>query len=91
MAELPPLVMHDFNRYLHMDRLLKLLSGYDYEIDDFSSIYYLGSRILREIVTPPQDNNFLGEINTIFSDIEKKFSTTSLGTGIQNLVIIRKL
>lgn len=92
MVRLPPLRMHDFNRYLYIDKLCDFLEekGLNYKIEDFSSLYYLGSRVLREIVTPAQDNDFRGPMNQLFSDIEKKYNAGVLGIGIQNLVVIDK-
>ena len=91
MKNLAPLVEHDFNRYLKISILeahLKLL-GLTYKIEDFSSIYYLGSRFLRELVTNPEDYpGFTNPINELFYNIEKKFSGG--GMGIQQAVVIRK-
>ena len=52
LKNLPPLVEHDFNRYLKLSALEVYLRkfGLNYQIEDFSSIYYLGSRFLRELV-----------------------------------------
>lgn len=90
-GNLPPLVEHDFNRYLKLNILeehfkkLKL----NYRIDDFSSIYYLGSRFLRELVTDPSAyQGFTNPINKIFYEIEKQFSGG--GLGIQQAFIITK-
>lgn len=91
LKNLPPLVEHDFNRYLKISALdahLKKL-GLNYQVDDFSSIYYLGSRFLRELVTDPSAYpGFTNPINKIFYEIEKQFSGG--GMGIQQAVIIKK-
>jgi len=91
LKQLPPLVEHDFNRYLKKQRVedhLRSLS-LQYEIEDFSSIYYLGSRFLRELVTDPSAYpGFTNPINEIFFKIEREFSGG--GFGIQQAVIIKK-
>jgi len=91
ICHLPALVEHDFNRYLKMSVLERHLCelGYPYEINDFSSIYYLGSRLLREMVTDPHDYpGFSNPINKMFFEIERQFSGG--GFGIQQAVVIRK-
>jgi ubiquinone/menaquinone biosynthesis C-methylase UbiE len=91
LARLPPLVEHDFNRYLKIFRLEEYLNKLElnYSIDDFSSIYYIGSRFLRELVTDADAYpGFSNPINKIFYEIEKEFSGG--GFGIQQAVIIRK-
>jgi ubiquinone/menaquinone biosynthesis C-methylase UbiE len=88
---LPPLVEHDFNRYLKKQNLEKLLNDewVRFEIIDFSSIYYLGSRFLRELVTKVEDYpGYTNPINEIFYNIEKDYSGG--GFGIQQAFIIYK-
>jgi ubiquinone/menaquinone biosynthesis C-methylase UbiE len=91
LKNLDPLVEHDFNRYLKLTVLeahLKKL-GLSYQIEDFSSIYYLGSRFLRELVTDPAAYpGFTNPINKMFFEIEKQFSGG--GMGIQQAFIIKK-
>jgi ubiquinone/menaquinone biosynthesis C-methylase UbiE len=91
LKNLPPLVEHDFNRYIKREKLEKYLKGKDieYSIIDFSSIYYLGSRFLRELVTKPDDYpGYSNPINKIFYEIEKDFSGG--GFGIQMAYVINK-
>ena len=91
LTNLPPLVEHDFNRYLKLSALEKYLKelGVSYQIEDFSSIYYLGSRFLRELVTiPTAYPGFTNPINKIFFDIEKEFSGG--GMGVQQAIVITK-
>jgi ubiquinone/menaquinone biosynthesis C-methylase UbiE len=91
LKNLPPLVEHDFNRYLKMPRLEALLDkkGLKWQLEEFSSIYYLGSRFLRELVTNPSDYpGYSNPINGIFYDIEKQFSGG--GFGIQQAYIVTK-
>ena len=91
LKNLVPLVEHDFNRYLKLSAIKSLLNqcNLDYQIDDFSSIYYLGSRFLRELVTDPADYpGFSNPINKLFYEIEKQYSGG--GFGVQQSVIIKK-
>lgn len=91
LKALTPLVEHDFNRYIKISSLELHLREIrlEYEIDDFSSIYYLGSRFLRELVTNPADyEGFSNPINKIFFEIEKQFSGG--GFGVQQAVVIKK-
>jgi ubiquinone/menaquinone biosynthesis C-methylase UbiE len=88
---LPSLVEHDFNRYLKRDRLHNLLKewGHSYQAIDFSSIYYLGSRFLRELVTNPSDYpGYSNPINALFYDIERQYSGG--GMGVQQLYVLEK-
>lgn len=91
LRQLPPLVEHDFNRYLKLARVEEFLrgKGLDFRVVDFSSIYYLGSRFLRELVTDPAAYpGFTNPINKIFFEIEKEFSGG--GFGIQQAVVVTK-
>lgn len=91
LKQLPPLVEHDFNRYLKKQKLETFLKdlGVQFIVEDFSSIYYLGSRFLRELVTDsPSYPGFTNPINEIFYNIEKNFSGG--GFGIQQAYIIEK-
>jgi ubiquinone/menaquinone biosynthesis C-methylase UbiE len=90
LVQLPPLVEHDFNRYLKRPALETLLAeaGLEYEVKDFSSVYYLGSRFLRELVTVPEDYpGYSNPINRIFFDIAREYSGG--GFGIQMAYVIR--
>jgi len=91
LKQLEPLVEHDFNRYLKMKRLEVFLRelNLDYEVVDFSSIYYIGSRFLRELVTDPAAYpGYSNPINEIFYKIERDFSGG--GFGIQQAIIVKK-
>ncbi len=91
LKQLSPLVEHDFNRYLKKNKFEKYLKnkGLIYDCIDFSSIYYLGSRFLRELVTNPSDYpGFSNPINKIFYEIETQFSGG--GFGIQQAYIVKK-
>jgi|WetSurMetagenome_2_1015567.scaffolds.fasta_scaffold39707_2 ubiquinone/menaquinone biosynthesis C-methylase UbiE len=91
LKQLPPLVEHDFNRYLKLSKVEEFLraKGLAYQVLDFSSLYYLGSRFLRELVTDPcLYPGFSNPINKIFYEIEKDYSGG--GFGIQKAVVITK-
>lgn len=91
LKSLAPLVEHDFNRYLKQNYLEEYFcsEGIQFEVVDFSSIYYLGSRFLREIVTNPEDHpGYSNPINEIFYNIEKDYSGG--GFGIQQAYVIQK-
>lgn len=89
---LPPLVEHDFNRYLKKNKLTILLHNLGlkgFERVDFSSVYYLGSRFLRELVTDVNAfEGYSNPINEIFYNLEKDYSGG--GFGIQQAYIIKK-
>ncbi len=88
---LKALVEHDFNRYLKKDKLNNFLNSLNLKFKnlDFSSIYYLGSRFLREIVTDFESYpGYSNPINKIFYDIEKKYSGGDF--GIQQAYVIKK-
>jgi ubiquinone/menaquinone biosynthesis C-methylase UbiE len=91
LRQLPPLVEHDFNRYIKKSNLEAFLNSknIEFEVNDFSSVYYLGSRFLRELVTNPADYpGYSNPVNKIFYEIEKEFSGG--GFGIQQAYIITK-
>ncbi len=91
ILDLKPLVQHDFNKYLGKGELEKLLNelNYSYENIDYSSIYYMGSRIIREIIN---DNNDLKKYDNILNEdffkIQKKYQGGNV--GIQQAYIIKK-
>lgn len=91
LKQLPPLVEHDFNRYIKKQNLEEFLrsKGLAFEVDEFSSVYYLGSRFLRDLVTDiSRYPKFTNPINKIFYEIEKEFSGG--GFGIQQAYIVTK-
>jgi ubiquinone/menaquinone biosynthesis C-methylase UbiE len=91
LKNLSPLEEHDFNRYLKKEKLEKYLSErkYKFEMVDFSSVYYLGSRFLRDLVTTIDNYpGYTNPVNKIFYDIEKEFSGG--GFGIQVAYVIEK-
>jgi ubiquinone/menaquinone biosynthesis C-methylase UbiE len=89
IVKLSPLEEHDFNRYLKKSKLEKFLKDENlsfYNID-FSSLYYLGSRLVRELVTDiDKYEGYSNPVNGIFYELEKEFSGG--GFGIQQAYII---
>ena len=91
LKSLPSLVEHDFNRYIKKERLEEFLKSKNIAFDavDFSSVYYLGSRFLRELVTNIDDyEGYSNPINQIFYELEKEYSGG--GFGIQQAYIVTK-
>lgn len=91
LSGLEPLVEHDFNRYLKISKVMKLMHELEltYEIVDFSSIYYIGSRLLRELVTDFEKyEGFTNPINEIFANIQRGYSGG--GMGVQQAIVITK-
>lgn len=91
LVNLKPLVEHDFNRYFKKYKIEELMKelNLEYDIIDFSSIYYLGSRFLRELVTDTEKyEGFTNPINEIFANIQKDYKGG--GMGIQQAIVITK-
>jgi ubiquinone/menaquinone biosynthesis C-methylase UbiE len=91
LRNLEPLVEHDFNRYLKISKLEELLNKKNLKFmkDDFSSVYYLGSRFLRELISKIEDYpGYSNPINKIFYELEKSYSGG--GFGIQMIYVIEK-
>lgn len=87
LCGLDVLVEHDFNRYLKLSKLkdyLKIL-GRSFSIEDFSGVYYLGSRVLRELVTDHEMyEGYSNPINQTFAEIKYPGG----GFGVQQLVVV---
>jgi ubiquinone/menaquinone biosynthesis C-methylase UbiE len=82
---------HDFNRYIKKYRIEKFLSdnGLEYQNIDFSSIYYLGSRVMRDLLTNPSDyEGYSNPVNKDFYELELKYSGSNI--GIQQIYVISK-
>jgi len=91
LKNLPSLIEHDFNRYIKKSKLEKYFSENKiaFENLDFTSVYYLGSRFLRELVTQPElYPGYSNPINELFFQIEQKFSGG--GFGIQQAYVVKK-
>lgn len=91
IENLPPLAEHNFNRYLKKNYLEIFLKekNLSYQVNVFSSVYYLGSRFLRELVTHPSDYpGYTNPVNEDFYHLEKKYSGGNF--GIQQAYIVVK-
>lgn len=84
---LPPLEEPDFNLYLKTGRMFKALSDYNFRVDDFSSVYYFGSRLLRECVTVVSKYpGYSNPVNKEFYDLAQKYKGG--GFGIQMACVV---
>ncbi|MCH7592356.1 MAG: class I SAM-dependent methyltransferase [Planctomycetes bacterium] len=91
LESLPALAENDHNRYLKKSYLEDFLAfeNIPYELEDFSSIYYLGSRFLRELISDPDESSgYSSPVNELFYGIEREFSGG--GFGIQQAYVICK-
>ncbi len=91
VAQLDPLVEHDFNRYIKKSRLEAFFTqnGLEYECNDFSSLYYIGSRLMRELATDyKQYKGYENPINDDFYELELKYSGGDF--GIQQAYVVKK-
>ena len=89
---LSSLVEHDFNRYLKQSRLESWLETrqYSYDLVEFSSLYYLGTRLARELATAHESfPGYSNPINTEFANLARKYPRCG-GVGVQQLVVISK-
>jgi ubiquinone/menaquinone biosynthesis C-methylase UbiE len=88
IAGLEPLVEHDFNRYLKYRKLVSFLNdqGFRHSTIEFTSTYYFGTRILRELVT--QDNSYESNFNRYFFELAREFEGGNF--GIQKLFLIER-
>lgn len=91
LVNLAPLVEHDFNRYIKKSRLEQFLTDkeIDYENVDYTSLYYLGSRLLRELITDSSTfPGYSNPVNREFFNLEQQYSGG--GFGIQQIYCIVK-
>jgi hypothetical protein len=89
---LQALVEHDFNRYLKQTRLEDWLTtrNLQYKIIEFSSMYYLGTRVARELATDHESfAGFSNPINSEFGRLARMYPRCG-GVGVQQLVVIVK-
>lgn len=89
IAGLNPLYEHDFNCYLKECLLETYLeeSGLSYAVRKFSSLYYLGTRLIREL-NPALPQGFDKDINKDFFSLSLKYDAGDF--GIQKQYIINK-
>jgi len=91
IAGLDPLEEHDFNRYIKKYKLEDFAKSLNLSFHniDFSSVYYLGTRFIRELATDYKSyEGFSNPINFDFFKLERKYSGG--GFGIQQAYIIKK-
>lgn len=92
LMRLEPLVEHDFNRYLKKSVLEAWLKDRKlrFQNDEFSSVYYLGSRVLREFLQEEElpYGDYSSPVNKAFYELEQKFSGGK--TSVQQAYIIEK-
>jgi ubiquinone/menaquinone biosynthesis C-methylase UbiE len=91
LKQLPSLVEHDFNRYIKKEKLENYFrsKNISFECNDFSSLYYLGSRFLRELITDPSKYpGYSNPVNKEFYELEKEYSGG--GFGIQQAYVVKK-
>jgi len=91
LAGLDSLVEHDFNRYIKKERMEAFMTelGFQFACVDFSSVYYIGSRFLRELTTDYKSfEGYSNPINAEFYELERKYSGGNF--GIQQAYVIRK-
>jgi len=84
IAGLDLLVEHDFNRYIKEDKLRILLKDYNFTICNYSSVYYLGTRFVREIICDYK--SYTNPINTMFFNLSDELQGGDF--GIQKMCII---
>jgi ubiquinone/menaquinone biosynthesis C-methylase UbiE len=92
LLDLPPLVEHDFNRYLKKGRLDAWLEQQRlaFEVEEFSSVYYLGSRCLREYFEGSDivQSTYDLPLNRTFYELERRYSAN--GVSVQQAYVISK-
>lgn len=96
LFSLKPLIENDFNRYLKKEKFENFLKEKKLSFinEDFSALYYIGSRCLREVFTSftEYDNPFNGVFydleKSCFYDLEKVYS--GYGAGVLQLYAIDK-
>lgn len=92
LKQMPPLIEHDFNRYLKKEKLETYLKQkrWEFLVEDFASVYYLGTRFLRDILLDklPPVGDYNSPVNKAFYELEKQFSGG--GFGIQQAYVITK-
>ena len=92
LMKLSPLYEHDFNRYIKKQKLEAFLQGkgLSFTVDEFSSVYYLGSRVMQELLLDkmPPFGDYSSPVNKAFYELEKQFSGG--GLSVQQAYIIKK-
>lgn len=90
VAGLAPLCEHDFNRYLKEGRLASWLKtkGLSFSVRPFSGLYYVGTRLLRELVCDERIEGYRSPLHDAFLDIERRYDVAPF--SVQQAVIIER-
>lgn len=90
LVSLPFLVEHDCNRFLKKAKVTEFLTSqaFKYEVVDFCSIFYLGTRFLQDLVVSHNNSDDPTPIKDLFYEIEQQYSGG--GFGIQQAFVISK-
>jgi len=91
LSGLIPLVQKDFNCYLRMNVVIKLLERLkvQFKLVDTSSIYYFGTRLIRELLT--DEVEFECELNRVFKNLQINYPGITGIDANQNLPGIQKM
>ncbi len=87
-AGLKPLAEHDFNRYLKEDRLSAFLEekGVAWSIRPFAGIYYVGTRLLRELLIGERIEGFDSPFHDAFRALDERYDAGAF--SVQQAVVI---
>ncbi len=88
VAGLGPLTEHDFNRYLKEQRLAAFLEGKEvsWSIRPFAGIYYIGTRLLRELLVGERIEGFDSPFHDAFRQLDERYDAGAF--SIQQAVVI---
>lgn len=88
VAGLQPLVEHDFNRYLKEAKLAAFLDGkgLKWSIRSFAGIYYIGTRLLRELLVGERIEGFDSPFHDAFRQLDERYDARAF--SIQQAVVI---
>ena len=91
IANMEPLMTHDFNVYINEDKLESFIIKYFdiVLINKFSSIYYVASRFLRYLtISEDEEDSYINDINNLFAKIPVNHNSGDF--GIQKLYVLKK-
>lgn len=90
VAGLKPLSEHDFNRYLKEERLAAFLDekGLSWSIRPFAGIYYIGTRLLRELLVGERIEGFDSPFHDAFRQLDERYDARAF--SVQQAVVIEK-
>jgi ubiquinone/menaquinone biosynthesis C-methylase UbiE len=87
---LPSLAEHDCNRFLMKRDVTDFIAslGLKHEVVDFCSLYYLGTRFLKELIKSSQEHFAPSQtFEDVFSDLQQQYTGESF--GIQLAFVVR--